>query len=111
MSADPLVMTPSGAAGAYAKVQGGSFGSVDDLQDGGTAAQGSGFGATLQRALNGVAQSGHTADAKAVEGITGEGNITDIVMAVNQAQLALQSTVAIRDKVVQAYQDVMKMSI
>jgi len=46
-----------------------------------------------------------------MEGISGEGNITDVVMAVSRAQLALQSTVAIRDKVVQSYQDVMKMSI
>ena len=32
-------------------------------------------------------------------------------MAVSKAQLALQSTTAIRDRVVQAYQDIMKMSI
>ncbi len=110
MSANPLTVTPSGAASAYARVQGGSVSSVDDVGDtaGGSDA---GFGSTLQRALEGVVRTGHEADAQAAEGISGEGNITDIVMAVSRAQLALQSTVAIRDKVVQAYQDVMKMSV
>ncbi len=111
MSAGPLAMTSSAAAGAYARVQGGSVGAVDAVQDVSSASDGSGFGSTLQRALDGVVQTGHEADAKAAEGMSGEGNITDVVMAVSQAQLALQSTVAIRDKVVQAYQDVMKMSI
>lgn len=61
--------------------------------------------------MQNVVQSGHDADAKTIEGMSGEGNITDVVMAVSRAQLALQSTVVIRDRVVQAYQDIMKMSI
>ena len=110
MSASPLAMTPAGAANAYARVQGG-LGPVGDAGDAAGAADGTEFGSTLQRALEGVVRTGHDADAQAAQGINGEGNITDIVMAVSRAQLALQSTVAIRDKVVQAYQDVMKMSI
>ena len=62
-------------------------------------------------AVQGVVQTGHAADAAAAKGISGEGNLTDVVMAVSKAQLALQSTTAIRDRVVQAYQDIMKMSI
>jgi flagellar hook-basal body complex protein FliE len=113
MSTNPLTMTPSGAAGAYARVQSGSSvdSAVGGIDAGSSASDGSGFGSTLQRALEGVVQTSHEADAKAMEGISGEGNITDVVMAVSRAQLALQSTVAIRDKVVQSYQDVMKMSI
>jgi flagellar hook-basal body complex protein FliE len=34
-----------------------------------------------------------------------------VVLAVARAELALQTTVAIRDRVVQAYQDVMRMPI
>jgi flagellar hook-basal body complex protein FliE len=113
MSIDPLAMTPSAAAGAYARVQSGSSvdAGIDGVDGGSSGSDSSGFGSTLQRALEGVVQTGHEADAKAMEGITGEGNITEVVMAVSRAQLALQSTVAIRDKVVQSYQDVMKMSI
>lgn len=111
MSVNPLTMTPSGAAGAYSRVQGGiTSGAVDDGADG-PAASGSSFGSTLQQAMQNVVQSGHDADVKTIEGMSGEGNITDVVMAVSRAQLALQSTVVIRDRVVQAYQDIMKMSI
>jgi flagellar hook-basal body complex protein FliE len=43
--------------------------------------------------------------------IAGGGNLTEVVTAVSRAELALQSTVAIRDRVVQAYQDIMRMPI
>ena len=36
---------------------------------------------------------------------------TDVVTAVSQAELALQTTTAIRDRVVQAYQDIMRIQI
>lgn len=116
MSADLLSINSSGAAAgaasAYARVQGGaSSSSVDGVDGDLSGADGASFGSTLQRALQDVVQTGQDADTKAAQGITGDGNITDVVMAVSRAQLALQSTTAIRDRVVQAYQDIMKMSI
>jgi len=112
MSDGRLLVAPSTAASAYARVQsqsgiGGTSGS-DGIAD---AADGSGFGDTLAKALQGVVQTGHAADVAAAKGISGEGNLTDVVMAVSRAQMALQSTTAVRDRVVQAYQDIMKMSI
>jgi flagellar hook-basal body complex protein FliE len=98
-----ITITPQQAARAYADTdRGPSAAAADSL---------SGFGATLQRALGGVIETGHTADAQAMQAIAGQGNITDVVTAVSRAELALQTTVAIRDKVVQAYQDIMKMPI
>ena len=98
MSSPLLTVTPSGAAQAYARV---------------TASSGSdsGFGATLARALEGVVETGRQADAQSVAAISGAGNFTEVATAVSRAELALQSAVAIRDKVVQAYQDVMRMPI
>jgi flagellar hook-basal body complex protein FliE len=46
-----------------------------------------------------------------MKAISGGGNLTEVVTAVARAELALQSTVAIRDRVVQAYQDIMRMPI
>ncbi|NPD65441.1 flagellar hook-basal body complex protein FliE [Lichenicola cladoniae] len=106
MSDGRLLVAPSTAANAYARMQ--SQSGTDSVAD---AADGSGFGDTLAKALQGVVQTGHAADAAAAKGISGEGNLTDVVMAVSRAQMALQSTTAIRDRVVQAYQDIMKMSI
>ncbi len=69
------------------------------------------FGAALSQALQGAVDAGHAADAQSMQALTGHGNITDLVTAVSKAELALQTTVAIRDRVVQAYQDIMKMPI
>ncbi len=111
MSGDPFAVSASSAVSAYARVQGGSPAGIDGIDDGASTSDLSGFGATLQQAMHGVVEAGHEADLKSAQGIAGEASVTDVVTAVSRAQLALQSTVAIRDRVVQAYQDVMKMQI
>lgn len=107
MTIPSITVTPSGAAGAYARVQSGDLGGAS----GASGASGGGFGDVLSRALSGVVDAGHQADAKSMQAIAGQGNLTDVVTAVSRAELALQSAVAIRDRVVQAYQDVMRMPI
>ena len=98
----PLGITSQKAADAYGKVESGALGGSGDT---------GGFGAVLSRAVDGVVEAGHKADSQAAQAIAGGGNLTDVVMAVSQAELALQTTVAIRDRVVQAYQDIMRMPI
>jgi flagellar hook-basal body complex protein FliE len=46
-----------------------------------------------------------------MQGIAGNANLTEVVTAVSRAQLALQTTTAVRDRVVQAYQEIMRMPI
>ena len=69
------------------------------------------FGNVLQNALQGAVQTGHAAETEAVQAISGEGNLTNVVTALSHAELALETATAIRDRVVQAYQDIMKMPI
>jgi flagellar hook-basal body complex protein FliE len=45
------------------------------------------------------------------QGVTGENDLTDIVEAVTAAELTLQTVVAVRDRLVSAYQDIMRMPI
>jgi flagellar hook-basal body complex protein FliE len=99
-----IVVTPSAAADAYARVDrgGAAIGTGDDTGN---------FGATLDRALQGAIDNGHAAEGKAMEAITGGGNLTDVVTALARAELTLQSATVIRDRVVQAYQDIIKMPI
>jgi flagellar hook-basal body complex protein FliE len=95
-----IVVTPSAAADAYGRVDRGEVGT------------GTGdFGATLQRALQGAMDNFHAADAKSVEALSGGGNLTDVVTALSRAELTLQTVTAVRDRVVQAYQDIIKMPI
>lgn len=95
----PIGISPAGAAGAYARVQAG------------TAPDASGFSGTLSRALQGMVEAGKQADAQSVGAISGTGNLTDTVTAVARAELSLQTAVAVRDRVVQAYQEIMRMPI
>jgi flagellar hook-basal body complex protein FliE len=95
-----IVVTPSAAADAYARVDSGEAG--NGAND---------FGATLQRTLQGAVDNFATADAKTTEALTGGGNLTEVVTALSRAELTLQTATAIRDRVVQAYQDIMKMPI
>ncbi len=97
MSGNLLVVTPSAAATAYQRASG--------------SGSGESFGATLDRALGSAVQTGQDADASAVDAVVNGGDLTHVVTAVSKAQLALQEVVAIRDKVVSAYQEVMRMSI
>ncbi len=75
------------------------------------APNGGGFGAALQRAVEGAVEAGHAADAGGVRALTGQGGVSDVVLALSRAELALQTAVAVRDRVVSAYQDVMRMPI
>ncbi len=93
-------------AAAYAALQGGATGGVQ-AQAGGDGS----FGAAMQDAVSNLAQLGNEADAKSIQGMSGTGNLTDVVMAVSKAEMALQATVAVRDKVISAYQDVMRMAV
>ena len=43
--------------------------------------------------------------------LQGKANLVDVVQQVNQAELTLDTVVAVRDKVVQAYQSIMNMAI
>ena len=95
-----MTITPAGVADAYARVQRGD-----------TTARDGGFGATLQRALEGAVQTGHQAEDKAMQAIAGTGNLTDVVTALSQAELTLQTATAVRDRVIQAYQDIIRMPI
>jgi flagellar hook-basal body complex protein FliE len=93
-------------AAAYAAVQDGLS------KEQGTPTDNSGsFGSVLQNAVTGLANLGQDADTKSVQAMSGTGNLNDMVMAVSKAEMALDATVAVRDKVISAYQEIMRMSV
>ena len=53
-------------------------------------------------------KSGEEMSARAV---TGEASVTDIVQAVTDAELTLQTVVSVRDKMISSYQNIMRMPI
>jgi flagellar hook-basal body complex protein FliE len=77
----------------------------------GTPPTATGFGDMVQSALKGVVDQGHAAEQQSQAAISGHGDLMDVVSAVSKAELSLQTTIAVRDRVVQAYQDIMRMPI
>jgi flagellar hook-basal body complex protein FliE len=98
-----IVITPSAAAQAYARTGDGTASASADGPNS--------FGSAITQALGQAVQTGHTADDQAVKALSGGGNLTDVVSALSHAEMTLQTATAIRDRVVQAYQDIMKMPL
>lgn len=113
MSTIPTVtVRPSAAAEAYARTARIANQAQGSTPSGTQAAQPDrGFGATVQQALEQAVQTGHAAEDKTTEALKGGGSLTDVVVALSHASMTLQTATAIRDRVVQAYQDIMKMPI
>ena len=100
MAIPVITVRPTDAANAYRGAASGQF-----------AVGGGGFAGALQSALQDAIGTLGKAETTAAAGIAGTANVTDVVTAVSKAELALQTAMTIRDRVVQAYQDIIKMPI
>ena len=58
-----------------------------------------------------VSHTGAEADRQTKLAMTGKADVNEVVMAVANADVVLQTVVAVRDRVVQAYQDILRMPI
>ena len=72
---------------------------------------GNDFAAMLKNSLNSTIDSGKKADAAIVNQAAGKANVVDVVTSVAEAEVALKTMVAVRDRVIGAYQDIMRMPI
>jgi flagellar hook-basal body complex protein FliE len=61
--------------------------------------------------LKAAVDSGREAEELSLKGIAGQADMTEVITAVNNAEIMLQTVVAVRDRVLQAYQEVMRMPI
>lgn len=75
------------------------------------ATSGGGFGDFLSQALKDVDQTARKAENQSALAVAGKADLVDVVTAVNSAELALDTLVSVRDKVISAYQDIMRMPI
>jgi len=78
---------------------------------GGVKGAGTGFADMLQGALQDVAGTMKQGEAASLGAITGKADINNVVTAVNNAELTLQTVVAVRDKVLSAYTEIMHMTV
>ena len=90
---------------------GGAIATPGAMPTQGTGGVAEGFEAVLGRVVQDTVQSARAADTTTQAALVGQAGTTDVVMAVARAELALQTVVAVRDRMVSAYQDIMRMGI
>lgn len=105
------MISPLGATNAYSAMQKLSSSSDTSSTSGASGASGGGFGDMVSDALKGVVDNVRQSEQVSASAISGKASLADVVSAVNSADVALKSVVAIRDKVIGAYMDIMKMPI
>jgi flagellar hook-basal body complex protein FliE len=72
---------------------------------------GGGFGDILKSAMSDAMQASKNAETKMAAQVQGKGDLVDVVTAVSSAEASLETVMAIRDQVINAYQEIMRMPI
>jgi flagellar hook-basal body complex protein FliE len=109
--------SPITAANAYANLAkltspGAAAGNpFSGLGAGKSEGDGPSFGALVKDALGSVLDAGRKSDAQTVAMASGKANVMDVVTAVAETDVAVSTLVSVRDRVIQSYEDIMKMSI
>ena len=105
--------SPTIAANAYASLAritdsiGAGAGAGKSAEIGG----GQSFGAVLKDAIGSVLDAGRKSDAQTVAMASGKSNVMDVVTAVAETDVAVSTLVSVRDRVIQSYEDIMRMPI
>lgn len=69
------------------------------------------FGSLVQQAIREAGATSQQAEAQAMNVAAGRGDIVDVVTAIAAAETQLQTVIAVRDQVIAAYQEILRMPI
>jgi flagellar hook-basal body complex protein FliE len=67
------------------------------------------FGELLEQVLTDAVDAGHKSETQATQAVAGGHDLQQVVEAVNAAEITLQTVVAVRDRIIGAYQEIMRM--
>ena len=102
--------TPSAAAQAYA-----SLARIAEpmaaAKTAGESAAGPNFGAMLKEAVGALNAAARNSDSQTQAMAAGKANIVDVVTAVAETEVTIDALVSVRDKVISAYEEIMRMPI
>lgn len=104
------MITALAAAKAYASQGAMSVGNIGSIGGGG-AAKGVDFGDLLKNAMTDVTQASRNAETKVAQQVAGKADLVDVVTAISSAEASLETVMAVRDQVISAYQEIMRMPI
>jgi flagellar hook-basal body complex protein FliE len=96
------------AAKAYANVQ-----KAAGLEGGPaeSAGPGGGFGEMLKSVMGDAVQASRHAETQMAAQVQGKAELVDVVTAISAAETSLETVMAVRDQVISAYQEIMRMPI
>lgn len=100
------------ASKAYAEA--GAIKAADGAQTdvAGNGAKGAGsFGSLVSGYLDNAIDTGKQGETMAIQSLSKESDMIDVVTALSAAETTLQTVVAVRDKVISAYQSIIRMPI
>jgi flagellar hook-basal body complex protein FliE len=72
---------------------------------------GAGFSDVLREATEGAMGTLREGERQSLKAAAGTADLNDVVMAVGKAEMTLQTVVTLRDRVIQAYQEILRMPI
>jgi flagellar hook-basal body complex protein FliE len=98
------MVAPLQAASAYGNA-------LKRAQFGGNEPSGGGFADLVKSAVSDAVGLNKTQEKTTLSGVARKADTLDVASAINNAELTLQSVVTIRDRVIQAYQEVSRMPI
>ena len=105
-----MVAFAATAANAYAAVQAQANKATASPGGGAGEIQG-GFGQVLQQVMGDAVQSSRHAEQAMAAQVQGKAELIDVVTAISSAEASLETVMAVRDQVIQAYQEIMRMPI
>lgn len=73
--------------------------------------KGADFASMVKDAAEAAIEAGRKSEQVTVQAVAGNADLADVVTAVNNAEITLQTVVAVRDRVINAYQEIMRMPI
>jgi flagellar hook-basal body complex protein FliE len=76
-----------------------------------SAAPAGGFGDILKSAMSDVMKSTKTAETQMAAQVHGKAELVDVITAISAAESSLETVMAVRDQVISAYQEILRMPI
>ena len=99
------------AAAAYASRQIGSNPTAKAALSDDVAGSGSDFSNLVKSAIDDAAATSKTSEFMSAQSLVNPGDLGSVVTAVSSAEVTMQAVIAVRDKVVSAYQEILRMPI
>jgi flagellar hook-basal body complex protein FliE len=101
------VITPLAVAKAYAAVQNQAASAAPSMG----VEQKGGFGDILKSAISDAMKASKTAETQMAAQVAGKAELIDVATAISAAEASLETVMAVRDQVISAYQEIMRMPI